>query len=73
MLSVSKLFEVAKPATFAPPAQGVMAASQDYVKNRIATLKASFARGRIKTPEYALQMTELRKNMRNPQMGVTQF
>jgi hypothetical protein len=73
MLSVSNLFEVTTSATFAPPAQGVMAPSQEYVKGRIESLKSAFSRGRIKAGEYMLQMAELRKNMRNPQMGVTQF
>ena len=73
MLLFSELFEAATPANYAPPAQGVMSSARDYVLNRIAVIKANFARGRMKTPEYAQQMAELRKNLRNPQMGVTQF
>lgn len=73
MLSVGKLFEIAKPATFAPPAQSPMADTHQYVFGKMAALKRQMAFGRMKASEYNLQMAELRKNMFNKQMGVTQF
>lgn len=70
MLSILKLFEA---TTYAAPAESPMAGTREYVLSRMAALKKNFALGRISAPEYALQMTELRKNMRDRSMGVTKF
>jgi hypothetical protein len=63
MVSIRKLFEVA------PPAQGVMAASRDFVSDRIAALKQQFSRGRIKASSYQQQLKQLMIDKNNRLSG----
>ena len=70
MLSVRNLFEATQ---YAAPAQSPMAGPHEYVLSRMAALKKQFSLGRMKALDFTQQMNELKTNLRNKQMGVTQF
>ena len=74
MISVSKLFEVAKPATYAPPAQSPVAEPRNYVRERLASLRKMIGKSGTNLKDLQQQIKDYQQTNRfNNKMGVTQY